>query len=593
MKKLWLICLLLTAFHVGMISPGAVGKESSPHRAMILDLSARNRSGNTELAALKHCFDIFAIQYSITESIEAASSSPLIFTAGDLRNTTFSPAELRRLYAYVENGGVLVSQVVIGNKLFPLFGIRDVKDSRRRYRISFSEASSDPSLHYLDRPEEKTVLLGNSNIYRETIWTHACSVTEARSLAFTEDGATIFSVNHYGEGTAYCLGVSLADAVLLPHAGNDWEAQRGWINTFEPGSDVYMLIMKSIYEEFTLPAVYLSTIPFGKKTALILTHDVDAQDSFRNMVEFAEIEKRFGVSGTYFITTKYFRDDMDEAYYSEANIEYIRKIREMGADIGSHTVTHSRILEKFPVGDPNVTQKNYGIIRNPTLFGEIKISKELLDRDVPGQKTVAFRSGYLRYPASLIDVLEKSGYLYDSSFSANDIMCNFAYRAFRFRKVGAQESSIVEIPVIFDDSQGLLTPKNMKELVARWLGIINANAGNEAISVLLIHTSETGHKLKAQERLLEETSRQNIWIGNLSRYGDFWSARSRCSWDSSLEGKILTISIRDTHIDGRIVFCVKKNAGITDVRIIDSKGKKVDFTRGDNDGKILLMPDPR
>jgi peptidoglycan/xylan/chitin deacetylase (PgdA/CDA1 family) len=350
--------------------------------------------------------------------------------------------------------------------------------------------------------------------------------------------------------------------------------------------------MKSIYEEFTLPAVYLSTIPFAKKTALILTHDVDAQDSFKNMIEYALIERRFGVSSTYFITTKYFRDDMDEAYYNEENIQYIRKIKEMGADIGSHTVTHSKIMEKFPVGDPGVTKKNYGIIKSPTVFGEIRVSKELLDRDVPGQNTIAFRSGYLRYPGELIDALEKSGYLYDSSFSANDIMCNFAYRAFRFRKVGSRESSIVEIPVIFDDSQGLLTPRNMNELVARWLDIINANADNEAISVLLIHTSETGHKLKAQEKLLEKASKENIWIGNLSQYGDFWSARSRFSWDSALEGKILTIKIRDPRVDGRIVFCVKKNAGLAGIRIIDSRGNTVSFTRSENEEKILLRPDP-
>jgi hypothetical protein len=163
MKKLWLICLFIAIFPV-MISPGTGVSEGSAHRAIILDLSGRNRSGDTELMALKHCFDIFAIQYRITESVDTACSSPLIFTAGDLRNTTFSPAELQRLYAHVENGGVLVSQVVIGNRLFPLFGIRDVNGSRTRYRISFKEPSTDPSLRCLDRPEERTVPLGNPKV---------------------------------------------------------------------------------------------------------------------------------------------------------------------------------------------------------------------------------------------------------------------------------------------------------------------------------------------------------------------------------------------------------------------------------------------
>ena len=46
------------------------------HRAIILDLSERNKTGNTELVALKHCFEIFAIQYTVTERIPEASSAP-------------------------------------------------------------------------------------------------------------------------------------------------------------------------------------------------------------------------------------------------------------------------------------------------------------------------------------------------------------------------------------------------------------------------------------------------------------------------------------------------------------------------------------
>ena len=143
---------------------------------MILDLSSRNRTGSTELTALKHCFDIFAIQYTITDNLAAASGAAVIFTAGDLRNTTFSPSELQQLYSYVENGGVLVSQVVIGNKLFSLFGIKDLNESKKRYAISFQEPAADSSLVYLDRPEERTVSLGNKKLYNKIIQTlQSCS----------------------------------------------------------------------------------------------------------------------------------------------------------------------------------------------------------------------------------------------------------------------------------------------------------------------------------------------------------------------------------------------------------------------------------
>ena len=555
---------------------------------MILDLSSRNRTGSTELTALKHCFDIFAIQYTITDNLAAASGAAVIFTAGDLRNTTFSPSELQQLYSYVENGGVLVSQVVIGNKLFSLFGIKDLNESKKRYAISFQEPAADSSLVYLDRPEERTVSLGNKKLYNKVIWTHAFSVTDAKALASTEDKKTIFSVNRYGEGVAYLLGVSLSDSVLLPHVGNDYEAQRGWINTFEPGSDVFLLIMKSIYEQYTMPFIYLSTVPYGKKTALILSHDVDAQPSFKNMVDYAELEKRFGVSGTYFITTKYFKDDMDTGYYDADGIEYIKKVKQLGGDIGSHTVTHSIIFEKFPAGSINTTRRNYKIIVSPTVFGEVKVSKELLDSDIPSQNTISFRSGYLRYPENLIDTLEKSGYLYDSSFSADDIMCNYAYRAFKFRKVGSEESSVIEIPVIFDDSQGLLTPKNVNELVDKWIDIISANGDNEAISGLLIHPSETGYKLKAEEILLKKISEENIWIGNLSDYGDFWSVRNNYKYESGIDGKTLTIRILSPKIDDRISICIKNTPQINEIHVTDSKNNSLKFNRTQTKEKIFL-----
>jgi len=555
---------------------------------MILDLSSRNRTGSTELTALKHCFDIFAIQYTITDNLAAASGAAVIFTAGDLRNTTFSPSELQQLYSYVENGGVLVSQVVIGNKLFSLFGIKDLNESKKRYAISFQEPAADSSLVYLDRPEERTVSLGNKKLYNKIIWTHAFSVTDAKALASTEDKKTIFSVNRYGEGVAYLLGVSLSDSVLLPHVGNDYEAQRGWINTFEPGSDVFLLIMKSIYEQYTMPFIYLSTVPYGKKTALILSHDVDAQPSFKNMVDYAELEKRFGVSGTYFITTKYFKDDMDTGYYDADAIEYIKKVKQLGGDIGSHTVTHSIIFEKFPAGSINTTRRNYKIIVSPTVFGEVKVSKELLDSDIPSQNTISFRSGYLRYPENLIDTLEKSGYLYDSSFSADDIMCNYAYRAFKFRKVGSEESSVIEIPVIFDDSQGLLTPKNVNELVDKWIDIISANGDNEAISGLLIHPSETGYKLKAEEILLKKISEENIWIGNLSDYGDFWSVRNNYKYESGIDGKTLTIRILSPKIDDRISICIKNTPQINEIHVTDSKNNSLKFNRTQTKEKIFL-----
>ena len=93
--------------------------------------------------------------------------------------------------------------------------------------------------------------------------------------------------------------------------------------------------------------------------------------------------------------------------------------------MASHSVSHSLRFEGFPIGSPNVNATNYDT-KHPTLFGEVGVSKQLLDRDLQ-QQTVGFRSGYLIYPTELLGVLETSGYSFDSSVSAQSVLTNYPY----------------------------------------------------------------------------------------------------------------------------------------------------------------------
>mgnify|MGYP003611776285 FL=1 len=147
---------------------------------------------------------------------------------------------------------------------------------------------------------------------------------------------------------------------------------------------------------------------------------------------------------------------------------------------------------------------------------------------------------------------------------------------------------MIEIPVIFDDSQGLLTPKNMKELVAKWVDVIEANAGNGAISTLLIHPSETGHKLEAEERLLSQLSGKDIWIGNISQYGDFWQARNACRYETNLSGSVLTVKIISGKADERLCFIVGSLPAGCTVRLVDEKNREIPSVQANEGGKTLL-----
>ena len=63
------------------------------------------------------------------------------------------------------------------------------------------------------------------------------------------------------------------------------------MNAFEPGADVWLLILRAWYENYAKDWVRLATIPGGQRSALLLSHDVDWENSFAPGLDFARIEK--------------------------------------------------------------------------------------------------------------------------------------------------------------------------------------------------------------------------------------------------------------------------------------------------------------
>ncbi|HEA66465.1 MAG TPA: hypothetical protein ENI07_06560 [Desulfobacterales bacterium] len=489
-------------------------------------------SGNIEFLALKRIFDIQGIPYQIIINPTEISSFPTIFTAGSLLDSKIDTQIINLLYDYVEGGGVVVSTGQIGKHFYPLFGVTHYTPSRKRYRMHFS--GTDQALKYINRPQESTISLGNGeeHLYDEVIWTHGYRVSKGtKPLAVFDDGSVAFCGSRYGRGKTYLLGVTYTDTVLLPQLGKDYEAQRKYVNAFEPSADVIMLILKAIYQAHTKPFIYLSPIPFAKTTALILTHDVDAQTSFVDSLKYADLEKKYGVTSTFFETTKTFVDAMDIDYYNiEDNKIAIKQLKRRGWDIGSHTVSHSRDFADITEGTPLESLKTYHPQNQKTVYGEVIVSKELLDRDIPGQKTISFRAGDLAFPFGLIGILEEAGYLYDSTFSANDVLSAFPFFAFKNRKIGSEVSKVIEIPVTLDDALDFLTEKSLDRAVKKWMEVATANMENEGITVLLVHPSDTrnkNYKLIAQEKLMNHILKVKGWIGNLTAFGEFIRYRNR------------------------------------------------------------------
>jgi len=519
-----LACLLVLA-------PGLVQAAEPRYRVALV------RAGDAlETVAARRALQSMGIPYDEVAPEALGTRYPLAILPGPLYNTSLAPPQREAVYGFVSGGGLLVATHVEGSDYFPLFGVGAAAARRDRFRVRFLPGVEDGWLRWLDHPKEREISLGDPVLYRETIWTVGYTPTQGRALATYPGGPAAAVVNDYDAGQALALGMSLAQTVLLAQVGQHYEPGRQFVNSFEPSGDVFLLLLRGLYEAAARPAVAWHTVPRGLETAIVLTHDVDAQESFRHSVAFARLQARYGVRSTFFVTTKTFADEADVAYYDATRIPFIAAVRRMGFEIGSHTVAHSRRFARFPMGTEAVTAKTYRPAEAPTVLGEVKVSKELLDRDLPEQVTVSFRAGELAYPPRLVEALERAGYRYDSTFSANDIITNFPFFAFDRKQLGARETGIVEIPVTVDDSQGYLTAQTVERVVAAWTEIIEANRANAAMTCILIHPTEATYKLEVMRRLLERYARAPVWIGTIAALGDFWTRRADARFRVEADG---------------------------------------------------------
>jgi hypothetical protein len=505
--------------------PSAVFPESFPLQVAVFQSSAAEG-----MLGLVHSLREMGIPFFVTRDLDQALRHPLVIVYPGADGRTFNEDQVRKLNLHMTKGGSLLSFNISAGALKPLFGFRDMVPSRRRHRVNF-DVSSDPIQQYLNRPEEREVQMGSPK-YDEIFWTNGYSSDgTSEVLAHFDDGTAAVLRKKLGQGTAYLFGLSLQDAVLRNQVNHDYDAERHYANAFEPGSDVWMLMLRAWYESTQPGAVRLATIPAGKNSVLLLSHDVDWENSFDPALDFAAMEDKHHVKSTFLIQTKYVSDANSVSFFFGKNLDDLRKLQSLAFSIGSHSIIHSRGFNKFELGAGTETLATYkprgtgfDTATGATVFGEIRVSKQLLDGQLPGQQTVFFRAGHLRVPPTMPEALQRCGYLFDSSFTAPDVLTNFPYSL----PLGLgfdEDSGILEFPLTFEDEEA----PRLDQRVAAALEVIRANAENQAINVILIHTNEAHYKLKAEEDLLNQLP-PGVTATDMVTFARFWRARDRLKW---------------------------------------------------------------
>jgi len=263
------------------------------------------------------------------------------------------------------------------------------------------------------------------------------------------------------------------------------------------------------------------------------------------MLDYAGLETEHGTRSFFFVQMKYVDDANGRQYLTPSNLAVLRRVHAEGFPMGTHSIIHSRAFNQFELGTGRETYASYhprgtgaNTATGATVFGEIRVSRELLDGNVPGQHTVFFRAGHLRVPKSMPEALQRCGYEFDSSFTAPDVLSNFPY-ALTLGLGFDNDSGLYEFPVTIEDGEA----PPLVDRVPAALEVFRANAENGAVSVVLIHPTDAKEKLEAEREMLDHLPAGVAAMDPLE-FAEFWRSRERMEWSVEAGAKPRTLQLR-------------------------------------------------
>ena len=558
---------------------------SASPKAAILDLTYKQDplDGARNLYSAEHILTVSGVPFVKTQDMTTAMNASLIVVSSPIEVGFFTPEQIDDLTTWVEGGGVVIAPVCKDQALEGLFGFSGAPNyHKNRYLMSWS-GGSHPELSYFDHLHEKTISLGRDNGGNNVLKSYGYTLSaSAQPLASFDTNEVAVIRNGVGAGRAYTFGLEWRDVVQRPQLNRDFEAHRIYSNGFEPSSDVFPLFVRSVWNDIQPVSAWKHTSPNGSKTVLIPTHDVDATSGFDEMVYMSDYEKSIGVSGHYFITTRYFADDIAKPYYIDRTIQLVHDLLDNGHTIGSHSVGHFPDMtenDRFPLGSASIVREDYnpgyidGQTRNATTFGEVKVSKDILELDF-GVDIQSFRSGHLCTNSSLTEALDGSGYKLSSCYTACDLLSGFPFFDRIGQGWGGELTSVLQMPIHISDvfSDDKITSENYMQKVDIWLDVVNAHKNNYAPCVILIHPNRDW-KMFAMREFVDKVNKADFGFCKLDEYGHFWNARTEFDFEFDYQQEHQQLVIKSTPSNIRkaatVGIMVEGDLPIKNYRLID------------------------
>lgn len=485
---------------------------------------------------LAHGLKTIGLPFIITTDAQRALRHRVVLVYPTISGRVLDQPSLQGLAALPRNGGTLIGFNVEGGGLEPVFGFEGLSPDRSRTELRFNTAL--PVSAEFSDPQERVIPINPRQRSANDMGVIAYTRPQLPALASYDNGAAAITHRPVGNGHAYAFGIDLGFFLLKGYNNREQGVTRNYANGFEPTLDVLLRLLRNIYRQGEPDAVTLATVPGGRKLSVVLTYDIDYTHSLANATAFAEAAHKAGVSGTHFVQTKYIRDWNDDAFLTPASAPNLERIAGFGMEIGSHSVSHSRVFSKFPLGDGRERYPDYRpfvfdatTTRDGTILGELRISRFLLGRLTTAGDPVSFRPGHLQYPFKLPQALEATGFRYSSSITANTALTHLPFRLAYDRDVSAQ-TGIYEFPITVEDELGARLGDRLPQAL-ELAGKIERYGG---LFLVLIHPNIIDHKLEFQNRLIAGL-KDRAWFGSLREFGGWWVARDAASLRISSDGR--------------------------------------------------------
>ncbi|MEY4594945.1 MAG: hypothetical protein RIQ47_1355 [Bacteroidota bacterium] len=483
---------------------------------------------------LAHGLKTIGVPFIITDNYQRALQHKVVLVYPIISGANLSAEALQALAAFPRNGGTLIGTQVLG-ALNEVFGFTEATPSRQHFEIVINNDSSEIAKEFTD-PKEVRLSLGDKERFKETIGTYSYTKNILPPVATYEDKSTAISRRYYEKGKAYALGFDIGYMILKGQNVRHEHWNRSDANDFEPGMDILLRLLKNIYLDDEPDAAYVCTVPYNKELSVVLTHNINYKNALNKSLELAKLEKAAGIRSSYFIQTKYINDRQKAIFSSAADFEKIGELAAAGMDIQSNTVSGSYYFDQFEQGSGTEvypSYKPYALAFEKTyagtIFGEMRVSRFLIDKYAKTTNALAFRSSYQYTPFTYPQSLLSSGYRFGSTIPANMALTHFPVQL-TYNREYDQEIEAFEFPITDDDE---LPPFDVSTRSNQAIQLANRIARYGGCYIGQVHPSQKGWQV---EKEFIAKLKNRAWFGSLGDFGLWWTARNAVTIDVRRDG---------------------------------------------------------